>query len=286
MELFAQLTRAQLAGLGFEQHRATVLDQPFSWWQKGEGPPLVLIHGVNDQAGTWFQVAGPLAESHRLYLVDLPGHGESGPADGPLPMSTVLGGFEGWLLHHVPADAVLVGNSMGAWIAALVAHRQPDRIARVVLVNGGPARPNTGELDLLPRNREQARRLVAALRDESSPPTPDAVLDDLVRRVPTSQVARMLEASADLEDHFLDRRLHELGVAVDLLWGESDRYLGQDYARRLAARLPRARLRWVPDCGHLPQAECPVAFSEGLRTVLDQEPPPRPTHEPKEDVRP
>ncbi len=281
MDFFIGLTRAQLTAGGFTRHEAEIRGQPMIWWAKGDGPTVVMIHGVNDQAGTWFMVAPGLAESHRVLLVDLPAHGESGPATGPLPMTTVVEGFEEWLASHGmtegQAPPVLVGNSMGAWVAMLAALRHPERVSRVVAVNGGPLRADPGELNLLPKDREEARRLMAALRDPGSLPTPDPVLDDLVRRGPSSQVSRMFEAEEDLESYLLDdSRLAEITTPVDLLWGESDRYMGREYPERLLAGLASARLTWVVKCGHVPQVECPPRFAEQLKAVLAQEPPPPP----------
>ena len=264
MDFFIAFTRTQLATQGFERLEADGM----VWWQKGTGPTLVMIHGVADQAGTWFQVAPALAESRRVLLVDLPGHGDSPPADGPLKMTTVVQGFTSWLEAHAEGPAILVGNSMGAWVASVVAHRRPDLVARVVAVNGGPLKADTGELNLVPKDRDEARRLMAALRDPKSPPTPDAVLDDLVRRAENGHVQRMLAETQDLESHLLDGRLQELTTPVDILWGESDRYMGRDYPDRLAAALPNARLTLIPACGHLPQAECAPAFLQALQDAL------------------
>ncbi len=277
LDLFVAISRGQLTGAGFARHEATVNDLSTVWWEKGSGSPLVLVHGVADQAGTWFQVAPGLAEKHRVLLIDLPGHGESAPAAGTLRMTTIVEGFEAWLEARSEAadgePAVVVGNSMGAWVAMLAAHRRPKLVKRVIAINGGPLRPDTGGLDLLPADLEEARQLTAALRDPSSPPTPDAVLLDLVRRAETGQVQRMFEANEDLESYLLDGRLGEVDTPIDLLWGESDRYMGRDYPERLLAGLPNARLTFIPKCGHLPQAECPRRFSEKLRQVLATPPP-------------
>jgi len=277
LELFVQFSRSQLAATGFTRHEAEVEGRRMVWWQKGEGPTVVMVHGVASQAGSWFLVAPGMAEDHRVLLVDLPGHGESEPESGPLAMSTVVAGFESWLAEHATGDgtepATLVGNSMGAWVATLAALHHPERVRRLVLVNGGGLRADTGELDLLPESREEARRLMAALRDPSSPQTPDAVLDDLVRRVPGGEVERMFAEEEDLESHLLDGRLGEVETPVDVLWGESDRYLGRDYPDRLVAELPNARLTLVPRCGHLPQAECPQRFAERLGELLASPPP-------------
>ena len=275
--LFRTFARGQLTAQGFTRHEAIVAGQPLVWWEKGTGPALVLIHGVGDHAGTWYTVTTPLAEGRRLLLVDLPGHGESGPADGPLPMSTVIAGLDAWITSQVfsaTTHTELVGNSMGAWLALLVAQRHPDRIRRIVMTNGGPLRADTGELDLLPRDRKEARQLMAALRDPANPPIPDPVLDDLVRRAPGGQVERMFEATEDLESYLTtEGQLAEVGTPVEVLWGVSDRYLGEAYPQRLVKGLPCVRFTAVETCGHVPQAECPERYAARLTAVLAKAPP-------------
>ncbi|MCB1058223.1 MAG: alpha/beta hydrolase, partial [Acidobacteria bacterium] len=291
MDLFAAFSRVQLAGAGFTRHEAEVDGGRFVWWEKGSGPTVVLLHGVTDQAGGWFQVAPGLAESHRVLLVDLPGHGESDPKTGPLPMSLVVTRFEAWLaedagVENEAAKSILVGNSMGAWVAMLVAQRHPELVSRVVAINGGPLRADTGDLDLLPQDREEARRLMAAIRDPASPPTPDVVLDDLVRRAPRAQVARMLEAREDLESFFLEGRLGEIETPIEIVWGESDRYMGRDYPDRLLAGLPHAHLTLVPKCGHVPQIECPATLAPILVEVLAPTEPANAPADPSESASP
>lgn len=238
-------------------------------------PTLVLIHGAGDQAGSWARVAPALAEGYRVLVPDLAGHGDSGPRDGPLPFDLVVEGFELVMARAVEdyrGPAILVGHSMGAWVASVYAHRHPDRVARLVLVNGGPVRQET-DFSLLPADREEARELMQALRDPGSDPIPDVLLDDIVRRSREGPIGRMAQVSESMEKYLLDGRLDELGVPVDLLWGASDRMMTPEYAERLAEGLPRARVTRVEGCGHLPQAECPERFREALLRVLGELPP-------------
>ncbi|MEM9291096.1 MAG: alpha/beta fold hydrolase [Acidobacteriota bacterium] len=276
MEMLAIFSRTQLQAQGFQRQSATVAGEDLVWWEKGEGQPLVFLHGVNDQAGTWAGVIGGLVSSHRVLLLDLPGHGESGPQEGPLTMATVLEGVEAWLAQEAPGGEseggsapVLVGNSMGAWVSLLVAHRQPPSVSRVVAINGGPLPPETDGLDLLPADRDEAKKLMEALRDPASEAIPAVILDDLVRRAPTSQAQRMTGEGSDLASYWLSAEaVATITTPVDLLWGISDRLMGTDYPQRLLEALPNAQLTALETCGHVPQVECPAAALQGLTDVL------------------
>ena len=241
---------------------------------KGMGQPLLLLHGVGNLGSSWFEVAPAFDAHYRVVVPDLPGHGESQPFEGDLSMATVVAGTERLLLEVTgERPAIVVGNSMGAWIATLLALRHPDRVERIVLVDGGPLPGDPGAPSLLPQNREEAARLMALLRDPDAPPLPDWLLDDLVRRAPTGPTARMLRDIPSLVAHMLVGRLGEVKTPADLLWGASDRLMTPAYAERLAAQLPAARLTLLEHCGHVPQIECAPAFTQKLTALLAAPPP-------------
>lgn len=273
LEIYRQYILAQLTAGEWNRQQKMINGETLVWWSKGSGPSLVFLHGVANHAGTWYQVAPHFTDQYRVLLIDLPGHGESHPEAGPLPMTTLVEGFEAWLEKEVLAPdqppPVLVGNSMGAWIALATARRHPAWVERVVAINGGPLRPDTGGLNLLPKTREEARSLMAAIRDPASAAIPDEVLDDLVRRAPGGQASRMFQANEDLESYLLEDRLDEITTPVDLLWGTSDRYLGETFSQRLLKGLPRVRWTPIEGCGHSPQVECPDVLTKELRRVLD-----------------
>lgn len=238
-------------------------------WRGGGGPTLVLLHGAGDQAGTWVRVAGELAGQYTLVIPDLAGHGRSAPRTGPIDTGQVLAGVEAVVEREAGTGPVLlVGNSLGGWMALLVAHRHPEWVERLVVVSGGAIRGQNTEVKVIPTTREEARATVAATRDPGSPPVPDFLLDDIVRQARSGPLGRFAATAATMGRYLLDGRLHEVNVGVDLVWGESDRLMPLDYARRLADGLPRARLTTIPRCGHVPQVECPQAFLAALRGVL------------------
>ncbi|MGH7751646.1 MAG: alpha/beta fold hydrolase, partial [Gemmatimonadales bacterium] len=233
----------------------------------------MLVHGAGDYAGAWALVAPQLARQYRVLIPDLPGHGESEPASGPLKLGQVLQGLEGLLEQRGGKEPVtLVGNSLGGWVALLYAQRHPDRVARVVSVCGGGPRLEL-KVSLMPANREEARRLMRALLDSSTSTPPDYVLDDLVRTTRTGAMGRLMAESADMEQYFLDGHFHEIRTPVDLLWGASDQVVPVAVARRMESELPAARLTVIPRCGHVPQRECSGAFETELNRILSSPPP-------------
>jgi pimeloyl-ACP methyl ester carboxylesterase len=267
--------RAELVAAGFEPRTIDEDGNRLSLLVDGDGPPLLFLHGVGDHAGTWHAVAPAFADRYRVVLVDLPGHGASEPRESEvLPMATVVAGAERALAEFAAErPAIVVGNSMGAWLATLLAHRYPESVERIVLIDGGAIPGEPGGPSLMPATREQAKHLMGFLRDPESPPVPEWLLDDLVRRAPTSATARMTRDLPGLFAHMLIGRLGEITTPVDLLWGASDRLLPLAYAERMAAQLSAARVTPIARCGHVPQAECPERFAAALAELLAAAPP-------------
>ena len=270
LTVFAWQTRAALRTAGLRKVHVAAPAGEQTVFVGGHGPVVMLLHGAGDNAGTWFKVVPQLIGSHTLVVPDLAGHGGSAPRRGPIGLAEVLGAVEAELTALAPGEpVVLVGNSLGAWIAMLVAQRHPDRVAALVCIDGGAMRGNNLAARILPRDRREARESVAQTRDPGSPPIPGFVLDDIVRQARVGPLARFAATAATMGGFVLDEdQLRAVRTPVRLIWGASDRLMPLDYARRLQAALPDATLVTLDRCGHVPQIECPDALTAALRQAV------------------
>ena len=266
--------RQELKKAGFVRNTLQTPAGTQVYWAAGSGPTLVFLHGAGDEGSAWSRVAPKFTGTHRVLVPDLAGHGDSQPAAGPLSIATVLASLT-VLLDQQPADKplVLVGNSMGAWLSMLYAHRHPERDLRVVAVNGGAIRGEGKGYNLTPANREEARKLVELIRDPASTKVPDFVLDDLVRTGKKGPLARLILTAPEMEKFVLDDHLGEIAAPVNIVWGRSDKLIPLSYAQKMEAALPAARLTEIPQCGHVPERECPSRLVGVLETALNQPPP-------------
>ncbi len=272
----AWMSRTALKINGLERTELQTDSGRMTVWEGGSGPTLVLLHGAGDQAGAWARIIGGLVGDHRLVIPDLPGHWKSDPRSGPIHMEQLLDGVDRVMdAYCADEPAVVVGNSMGAWLGFLYARAHPERVARLVAVNGGPLiEPNPG-VNIFPTTRDEAREAMRGLMGPASPPIPGYVLDDIVRRTGSGPAARFAQTADEMGRFLLDGRLGEVTVPVELVWGAADQLLTVAYAQRMVDELPRARLHPINGCGHVPQRECPIKFLEALTTAL-AEPPPEP----------
>lgn len=275
---FETFERWRLSLAGMERVEVSGPRGPLVYWRGGAGPAVFFLHGANDQAGAWARIIRPLLGSYRIILVDLPGHGESGPADGPLAIKDLVDGVEAVVEAEAKTGRVTIaGNSLGGWLALIYADRHPDRVSHVVLVNGAAIRGDGSEakVNLLPKTREEARAAVQATTSPANAAVPSFVLDDLVRRAPGSPLARLMAAPPPPEEYFVDTRLGEFRTPVSLVWGEDDQVLPLSYAKKVSEALPASRLARIPACGHIPQRECADQMWRVLEVVLSEPPPHR-----------
>jgi len=276
----AWLRRVALRRAGLRKTKLTTTAGEQVVWQGGAGPLLVLLHGAGDQAGTWNSVAPELKRHFQLLLPDLAGHGESAPRQGTLSLGTLLTALVQVLDANPWRDApmVIAGNSLGAWIAMLYAQKHPHRVMRVILIDGGPIR-SASAIDIMPKDREDARRILDTVFDPSTPRPPNFVLDDLVRVSNSGPISRLMAAGEeDMSKYLLEDKLATFQTPVDLVWGASDRLVPRDYAKKLQSLLPHCTLTVIERCGHAPQRERPRELTRILLRILAANSPSQPAN--------
>lgn len=234
----------------------------------GSGPPLVLLHGMGAVAASWSAVGEVLASEYRVLIPDLAGHGASAPLSGEINFAIELAALEAVLRAQCAEPAILVGHSLGGWLACLITLRNSDLVRRVVLVNGPLLMPWPGGLSLIPNNRAEAARLFAATTAANAPPVTDAMLDAYIAYAKSGPISRFVYDIEAWRPYFLDDSLHRFPRAVDLIWGMDDKLVSFANAELLMAKLPDVRVTRLEGCGHLPHIDCAQRFMRALRAVL------------------
>ncbi|MBX7112617.1 MAG: alpha/beta fold hydrolase, partial [Dehalococcoidia bacterium] len=103
----------------------------------GEGPPLVLLHGITSSSRAWSEVLPGLAERHTVIAPDLLGHGESAKPMGDYSLGAYASGVRDLLVALGIERATVVGHSLGGGIAMQLAYQFPERVERLALVASG-----------------------------------------------------------------------------------------------------------------------------------------------------
>ena len=154
------------------------------------------------------------------------------------------------------SGVVVVGNSLGGWIAAELALRQSPRIDAVVLLNavGIPSDgPGTEILD--PATLSPAERGAAAFHDPGKFAIVPAGPDGVAALVENQRTLRVYAGEPFMHDPTLRARLSGVRIPTLVAWGESDRIAPVAYGRLFADSIPNARFELIAEAGHFPHIE-------------------------------
>jgi 3-oxoadipate enol-lactonase len=243
----------------------------------GEGPPLVLCHGLGGNHGVWYGQVACFARTHQVVSWDHRGFGRStdrAARSGPEVATADLHA----LLDHLALDRVdLVGQSMGGWTALGLALAEPERVRRLVLADslGGIVTPQI-ERTLL-RDLRDGRGLRAPPSELGLHPALDPGFTE--REPERAHLYQMLGGMGSPDVAKIGTRLlactrsreqvAHLDLPVLFVVGSNDPLIPPDAVREAAAVLPDARVIEIPGSGHSPYFEDPAAWNTAVRGFLD-----------------
>lgn len=268
LEAFIKLTRRALVRAGMMRRKLAIDGGSVVWFRGGSGDrTLVLVHGVNDQAGSWSAVVPRLLSKFRVVTVDLPGHGESEPLAGPLPMQLMVDGLAAVIeAESQSKPVILVGNSMGGWVSMLYASEHPDRVSQLVLEDASGLTWDVSHVPAFPANRDEAIRLLRMVHGPDAK-IPEYLVDAMLRLALTLPQARVLQT--DLTKFVVDDRVGRLTMPVTLIWGAHDGLLTLEYAELLRSRIPGSTLHVIETAAHSPHRQRPAEFTKLLLEAIE-----------------
>jgi pimeloyl-ACP methyl ester carboxylesterase len=251
----------------------------------GEGPALLLIHGIGDSSDSWRPVLDQLAKSHTIIAPDLLGHGRSEKPRADYSVAAYANGMRD-LLSVLEIDrATVIGHSLGGGVAAQFAYQFPERCERLVLVGSGgmgksvspflrlaaiPGAEALMPLFGLPPVRAAGRVAAGVLQKLSTPLGRDteellAVFDALPDTAARRAILRTLRSGVDWRGQvitMLDRAYLAAGLPTLLIWGRHDAVIPLSHGRLAHAAMPGSELEIFDDAGHFPHHSDPERFAE------------------------
>lgn len=254
---------------------------PVSYVDQGEGPPILLCHGLGGSWRNWLENIPFLADEHRVVALDLPGFGLS-----PMPTEPISMAAYGDLLLNF-ADAVglgpetsLVGHSMGGFISTEALHLSPERFDRLSLISAAgvsfatmsPYRKSATAAILkmmipvaasrMERNLGRKRLRSASFAGVIAHPSMIGleILWELGYYA-TTKAPALYEAAYALAGYDNREGLGRISVPTQIVWGQQDRLVPVGAAYSYARRIPESELSLIDDCGHMVQIERPARFN-------------------------
>lgn len=252
----------------FAVHRAEWLDAggvPLRTVRAGEGDTtLLLLHGFGESLFTWRAVVDPLALRFRVIAPDLPGFGGSAKPDASYSLAAMTARLDAFLDQWTRGPVVAVGHSMGGELAAALALRRPDRIARLVMIApAGWAVGLGGIADTMYPSKAKAIGWYLSSRAFILPEhDPDWLAEpDSAARYTLVGDAAYQNATARILEEFdfraLRARFSDIRQPTLLIWGTLDPVIPYVLADSVAAAIPCSRLETISGALHRPQVEVP-----------------------------
>jgi pimeloyl-ACP methyl ester carboxylesterase len=264
----------------------------------GQGPAVLLIHGIGDNSDTWRPVLEQLARRHTVVAPDLLGHGRSEKPRADYSIGAYANGMRD-LLSVLEIDRVtVVGHSLGGGVAAQFAYQYPERCERLVLVgSGGVGRSVSPLLRIaavpgaellmpflgLPPVRAASRLAADLLCRFDTPLGRDAeevlaVFDTLPDTDARRAILRTLRSGVDWRGQaitMLDRAYLAEGIPTLIIWGRHDAIIPLGHGRLAQAAMPGSHLEIFDDAGHFPHHTDPARFMQVLTEFMDHTEPAR-----------
>jgi pimeloyl-ACP methyl ester carboxylesterase len=266
-------------------HDTVVAGRSVRYIDIGSGPAVMLIHGQGGCWQWWLRVIPSLACTSRVIAVDLAGFGGSEVAVGDAFYAQIA--IVVSLLDQLgESTATIVAHSMGGLVALTVAADHPDRVAGLVLVNGGAAPVARRRLGVLLAGMRLAhatlsrpricrwiattgwahRRFFASGVVDAASVSP-ALAAILVPAMGAPGFMAAMRAAVRARD---DVSLAKIDCPALVVWGARDRILTVGMARSLAAQIRGAELIVFDDVGHCPMIEAPAQFGSALQRFTGQ----------------
>lgn len=281
-----------------QKQALTIHGRRMTYRTGGEGPVLLLIHGMAGSATTWKHVMPILCRRFRVVAPDMPGHGDSAKGAGDYSLGNLASSLRDLLVALGHERATIVGQSLGGGVAMQLAYQFPERCERLVLVSsGGLGREVNALLRALSlpgaeavlslgcsapiqRTIERAAGLAARVGLQ-----PEPRIEELWRSYaslgdPETRQAflRTLRAVIDAGGQAVSAasRLHLAAACPTLIiWGGADPIIPVEHAHEAHAAIPGSRLEIFEGIGHFPHVESPARFVEVLETFVDTTAPAR-----------
>lgn len=244
---------------------------------KGQGEPVVLIHGFGAGIWVWEKQMDPLSQFYRVYALDLLGHGYSDRPNIKYRPQTYIFFFRKFMDEIGLDRATLIGNSMGGGIAWATALFFPEKVKRLILIDAVPpdvldqvkndsfkTLAAVRNIPLLPylliagRTRNSIRQVLRECILDPTLLTPEVVDRqwEITRIKGTTRVLYSTLRHAE-EAKPMKGSLSLIKHPTLLIWGEKDQIFPPSVGEQLSRSIPNSTLKIIRESGHLPMWEKP-----------------------------
>jgi len=247
-----------------------------SYTEQGNGRPVILIHGFPFNQLIWTDFAEKLAANARVFTVDLPGFGKSPGLPVPFTLSDVAGMLNQWIKEKNITNPILVGHSLGGYVALAMAEMQPEVFSGLVLFHS-TAFPDSDEkkanrnkvIEFIEKNGVQtftSNFITPLFADHTHPGIKK--LQAIAVDAKEETVKGYTVAMRDRKDQ--TGLLKSFRKPIMIISGEKDGGIPVESVKQQAALSPDIRLQVFPEVGHMGMVEKPEETLKLLQEFISQ----------------
>ncbi len=242
---------------------------------KPSGQPIILLHGYPDSSFSYSRVLPLLGSNFRIYVPDQRGHGESERPAGGYEIPSLAADVLAFMDAKGIKQAVIVGHSMGSFVAQHVAVKAPERVTRLVLVGSATTLRNDVTIEL--------HKEIRAVRD----PVPEKFIREfqestVFQSVPKEFMDQIIKESLKLPARVLQAvingflepeakaELNKIRSPTLIIWGDKDSIFPRSEQDALIAAIPNATLKVYVETGHCPNWERPEQIVKDIEEFMMQ----------------
>lgn len=256
-----------------------------TYYEQGQGQPLVLLHGFGAFSYTWRNVEKYFSQTNKVISIDLKGFGLSAKPDdnaySAQDQSRIIVRF---IKEQGLEEAILVGNSFGGAVALLtyldLAEEAQNPISKLILIDSAGYPQDLPDfiailripllnrlfLSLVPSQTQAKLVLKKAFFDHAK------ITEEMVESYgsnlaqPGAHLALIKTAGQIVPPDInqIIEKYPSINIPVLIIWGEADKIVPLAVGRKLAEAIPQAKLVVLSNCGHIPQEECPAETLEAM----------------------
>ena len=261
-----------------EEKTAAVYGQNIHYIEAGQGPAVILLHGLGAGKEIWLGNFAALAPKYHVYALDQLGFGHS---DKPLidyKIATWADFLQGFMQSQNIPKATLVGSSLGGWIATEFAVQHPDMVDKLVLVDAAgltgkiPGFPADISIDLNPSSIADWLTMLKSIFYDKTMVGDEDAKRQFANRMRTGDgyaVERALAGFA-ARPQFEDDKLKSIHAPTLVMWGRNDELTNVDRAQKFERGIPGAKVVVFEQCGHVPLLEKAEEFNRALLEFLGE----------------
>lgn len=270
-------------------HEVSIDGTRIRYIEKGEGKPLVLVHGIPTSSFLWRDMVDELSLHGRVIAPDLPGFGLSDPPpDGDYSISGYASLLESLLESLAITEATLICHDFGGPVTVTYALRNPDKYERLVILNTflDTDLPDWGlspkVLGIRPIGEflmKLGGKSITRAGLEAGVVGKSRISDEVLHRYYMADGSSdkvnatylgTLRADSTGDLKFIEGNLHTIDKPTLIIWAEEDAYLPLALGERIHQRIAGSGFTKLPKCGHFMQEDQPEKVTKLIIEFLQR----------------